>query len=918
MASLIPTSLPSFPTRFVGREGELCSLERWFASGGRLVTITGAPGMGKTRLALQYAEQASDALYPDGVWFVDLSSSRTIGELCASIASELGVVSGREGSLITRVGHALGARGDTLVILDNFEQLLATDEPVHALTAWINATTGVRFLVTSREILRAKAELVCELEPLPVPNPQGLTRAAALAASSVALLAERAPALTITDENAPLFAEVLAALEGIPLAIELSASRLSTLGPAAVLTRMANRLDLLGRGERDAHQRQRTLRGAFDWSWELLNEAERAALAAASVFEHGFDAAAFEAVCGTGDEPSFDTLQALREKSLVRVLDAGSAGEPRFGLYESMRAYAAERLEKNGEGAARRDRHASYFAGAALQKAAQVHGRSAPDALAWLGRELDNLIVAAEHLRVHTSRESLALRAQLLVACEPVVLTRGPLERYEKLLDELLTGERFAELAPGHAARALRTSARFLRQRGCMPESEAALSAACAEAERDSDAALSCDVLSDWGELAQDRGQFARAGELYERALAALPETGDPRARARALGGLGVLHHSQGRLDEAYRAYSQALDCALRADDHRRQAALYKDLGSLRLQQGRLDEAKDFYGRSRTLLEHLTDPLLAGLVDANLAILAQEQRLLEEARELFERAERRLNRHGARLLSAHVRGYAGALLHELGELAAAAQRYEQASAVLREFGDIRNEGLFSALLGACEAARDRQAASEEALARAQGLLVEVGDPGLFETLELCRAHATLALARNLAGRGDAAQSHALRAEVTALSQAHRERASRATPQLSDDARLALRLLEAALGRDAWVFDMQRAELRPPEGEPIELETRPQLLRVVRALVEARLATPGEALNQEQLTAVGWPGERMQPAAAANRVKVALSTLRSAGLRELLVRRAGGYLLDPNVPLVAHGAPQDAEVPERRR
>jgi hypothetical protein len=189
---------------------------------------------------------------------------------------------------------------------------------------------------------------------------------------------------------------------------------------------------------------------------------------------------------------------------------------------------------------------------------------------------------------------------------------------------------------------------------------------------------------------------------------------------------------------------------------------------------------------------------------------------------------------------------------------------------------------------------------------------------LFETLELCRAHARLAQARSAASQGDAVQAHTLRVQVTELAQTHRSRRDRGGPQASDDARLALRLLERALARDAWVFDFERAELRPPGGEPIELGSRPQLLRVVRALVEARLSAPGEALDQERLTAVGWPGERMQPAAAANRVKVTLSTLRSAGLRDLLVRREGGYLLDPSVPLVAQGSTQSAELPERKR
>src|SRR5262245_11061374 len=134
MTNPIPNSLPSFPSRFVSRQDELGCLANWYAEGARLVTITGPPGIGKTRLALHYAENSSHAAGPEGAWFIDLSSARTLEDLCASIATELGVVSGREGGLVARVGHALGARGETLVVLDNFEQLLVSDAPVQAIS----------------------------------------------------------------------------------------------------------------------------------------------------------------------------------------------------------------------------------------------------------------------------------------------------------------------------------------------------------------------------------------------------------------------------------------------------------------------------------------------------------------------------------------------------------------------------------------------------------------------------------------------------------------------------------------------------------------------------------------------------------------------------------------------------------------
>jgi hypothetical protein len=256
-------------------------------------------------------------------------------------------------------------------------------------------------------------------------------------------------------------------------------------------------------------------------------------------------------------------------------------------------------------------------------------------------------------------------------------------------------------------------------------------------------------------------------------------------------------------------------------------------------------------------------------------------------------------------------------LHELGELAEAALHYERACSVLREFGDVRTEGLFTAMLGACQANRGRVEAAREALTRAERLLLQVGDPGLFEALELYRGHESFALANRDAERGESALAHAQRARVVELVERYRELRRRAQP-VSDDARLALRLLERTLAQDAWIFDADAALLQAPGGAALEFRTRPQLLRVVHALVEARITAPGDPLTQEQLLAAGWPGERMQPAAAANRVKVALSTLRSAGLRELLVRARGGYLLDPAVPILARGLEQAPQAPARRR
>ncbi|HEY4104391.1 MAG TPA: tetratricopeptide repeat protein, partial [Polyangiaceae bacterium] len=385
----------------------------------------------------------------------------------------------------------------------------------------------------------------------------------------------------------------------------------------------------------------------------------------------------------------------------------------------------------------------------------------------------------------------------------------------------------------------------------------------------------------------------------------ALASPGAPAVHVRARGhaGLGLLCHSQGKLDEAFALYERALAEAIGSGDQRLEAGLCKDIGSLRLQQARLDEAREHYGRAITLLEELEDPILAGIVEGNLAILSQERGSYAEARRHFENAERKLSRAGARLLEAHVRGYSGALHHELGELDLACAAYARALRVLREVGDRRLEGLFLAALGGADAARGRTAAAREAFGAAEKLLVEVGDPGLVEALELHRGFLALASSAQAQARGDAAQSHAERSRALALSRRARERLDSGALAHSDDARFALRLLERALRSEAWVFNVGRAALAPPGEATIDLSSRPQLVRIVRALAERRMTMPGVALSQDELLAYAWPGERMTAEAAANRMKVALSTLRKLGLRSLIQRTDEGYLLDPLSPFV---------------
>jgi len=894
-----PPHLPGTVTSFVGRQSELSALrERLHDAETRLVTVLGPPGIGKTRLALRHAEQAQ--LGGRNCWFIDLSAAHTLEELCASVGAQLGVGLAGSGDLVQRIGHAIEARGAILLVLDNFEQLVASASS--ALASWLASATEARFLVTSREMLRLNGESVFELGPLPVPALDGVNCELLRRTDALELLLERAPAIVLNDDNAQLLAEILVSLEGIPLAIELCAARLGTLGPAGVLARMPARLDLLNRGARNADLRQRTLRGAIDWSWESLTEDERLALGVCSLFVHGFEPAAYEFVCaGSFQTIALDALQSLQEKSLLRALpEATEPGAVRLGMYESIRAYVAEKLQDSAHCPSITGRHAQYFALNGDREARDTHGPQARKAMRWLGLETENLRAAYD--RLGQDADSARWRAQLVLALEPTLSQRGPFERYRQMLDEVAAqGDACAD--PALSARVARARARAQRQRGLLEESAAELARARNLAEQDPSSSLAAELCVDCGEVEQERGRFEEARQYYETALGLLEGCAEPHARARAQAGLGLLCHSQGKLEAAFAHYQRAMTDALSSGDQRLEAGLSKDIGSLRLQQARLAEARELYGRAIALLEELEDPILSGVVEGNLAILAQEQGEFAEAREHFQSAERKLSRAGARLLEAHVRGYTGALYHELGELDSASVAYARALRVLHEVGDVRLEGLFLAALGGVEAARGRTEAAREAFGQAERLLIDVGDPGLLEALELHRGFLALDASARAQARGDASLSHAERTRAVDLSHRARMRLDSGELAHSDDARFALRLLERALRCEAWVFDLARSTLLPPREAVIDLSTRPQLMRLARALAEQRVLAPGVALSQDELLAHAWPGEKMTAEAAQNRMKVALSTLRKLGLRSLILRAETGYLLDPLSPVV---------------
>ncbi|MEO5883516.1 MAG: tetratricopeptide repeat protein [Caldimonas sp.] len=387
----IPNNLPHQATSFIGRERELGDVKRLLGTS-RLLTLLGMGGLGKTRLSLQTAAELIHD-FPEGVWFLDLAPISDPALILGETAQVLGVREEPDRPMLqTLCAHLKSHRA--LLILDNCEHVIKVSAQL--ASAILKAAPHVRILASSREPLRAPGEQSYPVLPLPVPS-HGDGLEALSRSTAVRLFVERAqlhkPSFTLNEREAPAVAELVARLEGIPLALELAAARLRALSVADINARLKDRYQLLTGGSRVLQERQQTLRALVDWSYELLEPEEQLVLDRLGVFVDGFDLAAAEAVCG--GEPLagadvLDRLASLVDKSLVMLVERDDGA--RYVMLETIREYAREKLAKRGEDAASAAaRHCDHYF--AMAKAAR-DGLRGPEQADWLWRvelELDNI-----------------------------------------------------------------------------------------------------------------------------------------------------------------------------------------------------------------------------------------------------------------------------------------------------------------------------------------------------------------------------------------------------------------------------------------------------------------------------------------------------------------------------------------------
>ena len=513
----------------------------------RLLTLTGPGGVGKTRLAIRVASSVA-AEYPDGVGFVPLSAFRDPNLLVPTLARALGARPDERDPPLDPILAALQGRR-CLLVLDNFEQI-ASAAPL--LGAILNASPDLTLLVTSRTPLHITGEREFPVPPLSLKPGDGEPRLAV--SESVRLFADRAvavwPGFALTDANAPAVAEICARLDGLPLAIELAAHQVRILPPAALLARLEHRLPLLGGGPRDAPDRQRTMRGAIAWSYDLLSPADQAFFRRLSVFVGGFSLAAAESL-----SPSvLHQLGNLVDHSLIRPVETGD-DDPHFLMLETIREFGLEQLASNGEESSARNHHAHYFLALAEQAESHLFG---PEQVRWrtlLGHAQDNLRAALTWF----SATGAAVEELRLASALVFLWATG--SRFAEGRRWLEGGLDRAPDAPAPVrAKALLALGFLAHYRGDEAAAIETLDQGLALARPDGASFNLAFGHFARGIVAEDTGDYPGAVELLPEAVSLFHVIGEPAFAELAQLHLGIVLFGRGDLAEADAAIGESLD----------------------------------------------------------------------------------------------------------------------------------------------------------------------------------------------------------------------------------------------------------------------------------------------------------------------------------------------------------------------
>ena len=635
-------NLPVQLTSFIGREEEMVEVKRLLASG-RLLTLLGSGGAGKTRLAIQVAADCLDIL-PRGAWLVELAPIVDPGLVPQTVASALGL---REPArMVTEALVDFLRDRSLLLLMDNCEHVLAASAGLCALL--LRSCPHLRVMATSRETLGVGGELTYRVPPLSLPDPQQPPSPDTVNQyAAIRLLVERAvvhqPAFKVTTSNVIAIAEICRRLDGIPLAIELAAARVKVLSVEQIAARLNDRFRLLTGGARTDLPHHQTLRAAMDWSYDLLSDEERTLLRRLGVFVGGLTLEAAEGVCtGDGIDAAgvLDLLSRLVDKSLL-VVDDASDGAVRYRLLETVRQYALDRLGESGETERIRDRHRDFFLQLAERAELELRG---PEQKTWLDRleiEHDNL------------RASLTAALADSEGAEVGLRLAGALWW-------------FWEVRGGYWTEARQWLRQTLAHAGDAP------------------AAVRVKALNAAGALAQRQGDHQHAEALARESLALSRQLGDKRGAASCLAILGIQACRLEDYKQAEALGGESLNLSQEAGDNWGTAWARSILGTVAREERDYARATTLFVESLAQFKTLGHQWGMAIVLLNLGLVAQDLGEHRRAETLLEEALAQFRQLGDR-------GYIAYTQLLLGTMAAALGDYDRARALYRATLAIRKE-----------------------------------------------------------------------------------------------------------------------------------------------------------------------------------------------------------------------------------